>query len=105
MISSDNLMHSSRDVEWFHTYTASMGKDNFYSYANRLCAFLDKAAPGKIIIEPLVKTENEDLFAKCVSWFIYEGLLPIYFADDFTYIKKWSKETSAPISKLPTPNS
>lgn len=88
MITRQNLMQNSRDVAWFHTYTSLMGKDKFYSYANSLFDFLDKAAPGKIMIEPLVKAENEDLFAKCVSWFIYENLLPIHFADDFTYIQK-----------------
>ena len=88
MITADNMMKSYKDTAWFHEYARAMGKSKFYAYANKLFEFLHSAAPGKIEIEPLVKFENEDLFAKCVCWFIYENILPIHFSDDYQSIIK-----------------
>lgn len=89
MITSANLMQNARDSAWYEQYRAKMGAKKFLDYVNKVFVFLgDLPENTPVEISKFVKTENEDLFAKCVSWFVYEKLLPLHFSEDYKYIKK-----------------
>lgn len=90
MITSANLMQNSLDSAWYQKYRAEMGREKFHAYVNKVFIFLDKMEENKPVeIAKFVKAENEDLFAKCVCWFLYENLLPLQFSDDYRFITKF----------------
>ena len=88
-ITEANLMKSSTDWDWVDHYSARMGDAELVKYSRNLFRYLS-ALPdnSEITIENIVKSENEDLFAKCVCRYSYEGTLNLCFSSDFKRLKK-----------------
>lgn len=88
-ITADNLMRSSRDWDWVDYYADRMGEKELVEYSRNLFRFLHSLQDdSEIIIENIVKADNEDLFAKCVCRYSYEGTLNLCFSADFKKLRK-----------------
>ena len=90
MITQDNLMKSSTDWDWVDRYAKQMGDKALVDYSRKLFNYLH-ALPNdsETEVSRIVKRENEDLFAKLVCRFNYEGTLNLQFSADFKRIRKY----------------
>lgn len=88
-ITIDNLMKDSRDWDWVDEYEKKMGLDALCKYSRELFNYLfNLPDESEIVIADIVKKENEDLFAKCVCRYSYEGTLNLIFSADMTKLRK-----------------
>lgn len=93
IITEANLMAHSQDWAWVNEYAEKMGDRALVEYSHRLYTFLNDLPDGSVVeVERVVKAGNADLFAKCVSRFIYEGVLDLQFSADYRRIRKWDKK-------------
>lgn len=88
-ITEANLMQHSQDWDWVDQYAKKMGDARLVDYSRKLFSFLHNLPDdSEILIDTYVKKESEDLFAKCVGRFIYEGTLNLCFSADLTRLRK-----------------
>jgi hypothetical protein len=93
MITQENLMKNSADWDWVDRYSQSMGDKALVDYSRKLCAYL-LALPddSEIEIARIVTRRNEDLFAKLVCRYKYEGILNLQFSADFRRLRKYEQK-------------
>ena len=90
MITQENLMKNGADWDWVDSYCRQMGEKALVDYSRKLFCYLH-ALPddSETEISRIVKTNNEDLFAKLICRYNYEGTLNIQFSGDFKRIRKY----------------
>ena len=83
-------MKSSADWEWVDVYAKKIGDKALVDYSRKLFNYLH-ALPNdsETEVSRIVKRENEDLFAKLVCRYSYEGTLNLQFSADFKRIRKY----------------
>ena len=89
-IQVDNLMRVNQDWDWVDAYAARMGDKALVLYSRNLFRYLyNLPDDSDIEISGIVKRENEDLFAKLVCRYNYEGKLNLQFSADFRRLRKY----------------
>lgn len=93
MITQENLMKNGADWDWVDRYSQSMGDKALVDYSRKLFAYL-LALPddSEIEIARIVTRRNEDLFAKLVCRYNYEGTLNLQFSADFRRLRKYEQK-------------
>ena len=94
MITRDNLMKDTSDIAWQEKYKQKMGVHAYKAYINSLYAYIEKMPENsELVITNIVKTENEDLFAKSVCRFHLLGCFNLQFSSDFTRLRKFETKS------------
>lgn len=101
MITQENLMKNGGDWDWVDRYSELMGEKALVDYSRKLCAYL-LALPddSEVEIARIVNRKNEDLFAKLICRYNYEGTLNIQFSGDFRRIRKYELNKTNTSEKL-----
>ena len=101
MVNAENLMKSSNDWDWVDHYSGKMGDKALVDYSHNLFNYL-QALPddSEIEIAGVVKPKNEDLFAKLVCRYNYEGTLNLQFSADFRRLRKYELNKTNTSEKL-----
>ena len=93
MITPENLMKNGADWDWVDRYAEQMGEKALVDYSRKLCAYL-LALPddSEVEIARIVNRKNEDLFAKLICRYNYEGTLNLQFSADFRRLRKYEQK-------------
>ena len=90
MITQENLMKNGGDWDWVDSYSERMGDAALVKYSRELFNYLlSLPDDSEIEIAGIVKPKNEDLFAKLICRYNYEGTLNLQFSGDFRRLRKY----------------